>query len=102
MTPKRFSSRAAFEALRDVYTLLRLYINFFQPVMKLVGKTRDGAKVHRMFDTAKTPYQRLLESGVLTEEKKRELASIYQALNPSRLLKQIRQETEHLWALAER
>ncbi len=97
----RFSSKAAFKALDDVYTLLRLYINFFQPVLKLVGKTRHGAKVHKVYDTAQTPYQRLLRSGVLTEDKKRELAAIYAALNPVTLLKQIRQEVEHLWTLAE-
>lgn len=98
----RFSSKAALKALDDVYILLRLYINFFQPVMKLVGKTRNGARVHKVFDKAKTPYQRLLESGVLTEDKKRELSSIYQALNPAKLLTQVRRETEHLWTLAER
>ncbi len=98
----RFSSKAALKALDDVYILLRLYINFFQPVMKLVGKTRNGARVHKVFDTAKTPYRRLLESGILTEDKKRELSSIYLALNPAKLLKQIRRETEHLWPLAER
>jgi hypothetical protein len=98
----RFSTKAAFKALDDVYTLLRLYVNFFQPVLKLAGKTRNGAKVHKVYDTAQTPYQRLLRSGVLTEEKKRELASIYTALNPVTLLKQIRQEVEHLWTLAER
>jgi len=98
----RFSSKAAFKALDDVYTLLRLYINFFQPVLKLVGKTRSGAKVHKVYDTAQTPYQRLLESGVLTEDKKHELANIYGALNPVTLLKQIRESVEHLWTLAER
>jgi hypothetical protein len=98
----RFSTRAAFKALDDVYTLLRLYVNFFQPVLKLVVKTRNGAKVHKTYDTAQTPYQRLLRSGVLTEEKKRELASIYAALNPVMILKQIRQQVEHLWTLAER
>jgi hypothetical protein len=98
----RFSSKAAFKALEEVYILLRLYINFFQPVMKLVGKSRNGAKVHKVFDTAKTPYQRLLESGMLTEEKEKELASIYTALNPARLLEQIRRETEHLWTLADK
>jgi len=38
--------------------------------MKLVSKTRHGAKVHKVYDTAQTPYQRLLEAGVLTEAKK--------------------------------
>ena len=98
----RFSTKAAFKALDDVYTLLRLYVNFFQPVLKLVEKSRHGAKVHKVYDTAQTPYQRLLRSGVLTEGKERELASIYVALNPVTLLKQIRQEVEHLWTLAER
>ena len=98
----RFSSKAAFEALGDVYTLLRLYINFFQPVLKLVGKTRNGAKVHKVYDTAQTPYQRLLRSSVLTKDKKHELSNIYGALNPVTLLKQIRQSVEHLWVLAER
>ncbi len=98
----RFSSRLAFKALDNVYTPLRLYINFFQPVLKLVAKSRDGARVHKIFDTARTPYQRLLESGVLTQAKKQELASIYFALNPAKLLKQIRWETERLWTLAER
>ena len=40
----RYSSRAALEILNRVYDLLRLYVNFFQPVMKLVSKTRHGAK----------------------------------------------------------
>ena len=98
----RFSSKAAFKALDEVYTLLRLYVNFFQPVLKLVGKSRHGAKVHKVYDKAQTPYQRLLKSGVLTEDKKHELANIYGALNPVTLLKQIRQSVEHLWTLAER
>jgi hypothetical protein len=98
---QRFSSKAAFKALDDIYTLLRLYINFFQPVLKLVGKTRHGAKVHKVYDKAQTPYQRLLRSGVLIEDKKRELGSVYAALNPVTLLKQIREEVEHLWTLAE-
>jgi len=98
---QRFSSKAAFKALDDVYILLRLYINFFQPVLKLLGKTRHGAKVHKVYDRAQTPYQRLLPSGVLSEDKKRELASVYAALNPVTLLKQIRGEVEYLWTLAE-
>ena len=98
----RFTSKAAFEALGDVYTLLRLYVNFFQPVLKLVGKSRQGAKVHKVYDAAQTPYQRLLKSGVPTEAKRGELASIYAALNPLMLLKQIKQGVEHLWTLAER
>jgi len=97
----RFSSKEAFKTLDDVYTLLRLYVNFFQPVMKLVSKRRHGAKVHKVYDTAQTPYHRLLRSGVLTEDKKHELATVYGFLNPVTLLKQIRESVQHLWTLAE-
>jgi hypothetical protein len=98
----RYNSRAALEALNRIYNLLRLYVNFFQPVMKLVSKTRHGAKVHKVYDIARTPYQRLLESGVLTEAKKQELAATYYGLDPVLLLKRINESLECLWDLAER
>jgi len=97
----RFSSGAAYEALEDVYEVLRLYINFFQPVSKLISKSRHGAKVHKVYDTARTPYQRLLKSGVLTDDKKCELARIYSDLNPVTLLEEIRKSVDHLCTLAE-
>jgi len=44
-----------------------LSTNFFQPTCKLVAKERVGAKVHKKYDTAQTPYQRLLKTGVLDQ-----------------------------------
>ena len=96
----RYNSRVAFEVLNRIYELTRLYINFFQPVMKLVSKSRHGAKVYKVYDTAQTPYQRLLRSGVLTETKRQELATIYYGLHPVLLLKQINENLEKLWATA--
>jgi hypothetical protein len=98
----RYNSRAALQALNRVYDLLRLYINFFQPVMKLKHKTRHGARVHKVYDVAKTPYQRLLEAGILIETKRQDLAATYHGLNPVSLLKQINGNLECLWRLAER
>jgi len=97
----RYSSRAALDTLNRLYDLLRVYVNFFQPVMKLVTKTRHGAKVHKVYDTARTPYQRLLQAGVLTEAKRQELAAVYHGLNPVLLLKHINENLETLWNLAE-
>lgn len=97
----RYNSRAALEALNRIYDLIRLYVNFFQPVMKLVDKTRHGAKVHKVYDTAQTPYQRLLKSGILAEAKRQELAATCYRLNPVTLLKQINENLERLWAMAE-
>jgi len=98
----RYSSRAALETMNRFYDVLRLYVNFFQPTMKLVAKTRDGARVHKVYDTARTPYQRLLESDVLTQSKRAELAAIYHGLNPVLLLNQLNGHLEQLWRLAQR
>ena len=98
----RYTSKAAYECLGRVYHLIRLYINFFQPTMKLLEKTRHGAKVHKVYDTARTPYQRLVSNGALTETKKAELSATYGGLNPVTLLKQINANLEQLWRLADR
>src|ERR671938_1916294 len=50
----------ALSALNAVYALAEDYVNFLQPVLKLVEKTRDGSRVRRRYDTAHTPYRRLL------------------------------------------
>ena len=98
----RYSSPAALDRLNLIYSVLRQYVNFFQPTMKLVSKTRHGAKVHKVYETAKTPYQRLLESGVLTADKQTQLAAIYRGLNPVQLLKYLNGHLEKLWKLADR
>lgn len=97
---ERYSSRAALVQLNRVYQLVRCYVNFFQPVMQLQRKTRHGAKVHKVYDTARTPYRRLLESGVMAQEQRDALANQYQKLNPVRLLGQINRSLEQLWQLA--
>ncbi len=98
----RYTSKAAYQYLARLYYIVRLYMNFFQPTMKLLDKTRNGAKVHKVYETAQTPYQRLLESGILSEAKQRELAAAYHGLNPVLLLKQINSNLEQLWQLSER
>ena len=97
----RYNSRVALETLNRVYDCLRPYVNFFQPTMKLVAKTRHGAKVHKVYDKARTPYQRLLDSSALTDAKQYELAAVYHGLNPVLLLKQINGNLEKLWRLAD-
>ena len=97
----RYTSKAALEHLNLLYDCLRLYVNFFQPVMKLQRKTRRGARVHKVYDTAQTPYQRLLKSDALTPQQRDALTTRYQTLNPVRLLSSINKSLEQLWTLAE-
>ena len=76
---------------------LRLYKNFFQPVMKLTRKIREKGKVHRRYDTPRTPYQRLMESEQIPDETKNELAKVYQLLNPAELKRNIDQRLQELF-----
>jgi hypothetical protein len=66
----------------------RLYMNFFQPVMKLVAKERVGGKVKRRYDLPQTPFQRLLASP-LSEREKERLRATYLQLNPAQLKRSI-------------
>jgi len=97
----RYSSRVAYQCLERLYSSVRLYLNFFQPTMKLQSKTRHGAKVYKVYEAAQTPYQRVLQSAVLNESKRAEMAATYHGLNPVLLLKQINSNLEQLWRLAE-
>ena len=99
---ERYSSKAAFAQLQKVHRLVGLYGNFFQPVMKLRRKTRHGARVHKVYDTATTPYQRLLQSGVLTGREQDALIRTYRTLNPVRLKAQLDRALETLSTLADR
>lgn len=96
----RFQSRAALQALQDLYQLIRLHANFFQPTCKLIDSQRQGAKVRKHYDRAQTPYQRLLAAGALSPSQQEALASYYPYLNPAQLARQIEQAQQALWKLA--
>ena len=51
----RYEGVEAYNALSELYATLRLYVNFFQPALKLISKKREGAKVTKKYDKAKTP-----------------------------------------------
>ena len=96
----RLESLSAYEALGALYEVIRLYVNFFQPSMKLVSKEREGSKVKKKYDQAKTPYQRVLESEQVSEEVKARLRQQYATLNPMALLRQMQRLQSVLWQLA--
>ncbi len=87
----RFVGEQAYRQLTELYRALRLYVNCFQPSMKMQAKQRDGKKVCYVYDPAKTPLQRLLLSGVLPAPKQQELIEVAHALDPIRLFQQLEQ-----------
>jgi len=96
----RYISRTALEALRGLYGAVRHYGNFFQPVMKLRHKSRHGARVRKVYDTATTPYRRLTASPYLPAKQKEQLAAMSRGLNPQQLLGFIHGHQERVWKLA--
>ena len=94
----RYDTFAELSIINDLYHGdLRLYKNFFQPVMKLVSKERIGGRVKRKYATPKTPYQRLMDSGQISEEAKRQLNTAYLNLNPAQLKRSLDTKLEKLY-----
>jgi len=93
----RFEGEPAYRQLTELYRAVRLYVNFFQPSMKLRLKEREGGKLRRRYDPAKTPCQRLLAAGVLSTDDRVRLTAIAQALDPVHLLRQMQQLQDALW-----
>jgi len=85
----RYDSIAEVDILNELYIYLGCYTNFFQPVVKLVFKTRTGSKVTKKYDKAKTPYRRVLECSDIDDKIKARLEKQYDSLNPAELKRKI-------------
>ncbi|MDI7246628.1 MAG: transposase family protein [Bacillota bacterium] len=85
----RYTTDAQVLLLNEIYETLRLYTNYFQPVMVLTAKERKGSKVTKHYDAPKTPYQRVMASACVSQEVKDRLTTEYQTLNPARLKRRL-------------
>lgn len=65
------------------------YINFFLPSVKCIEKKRIGSRIVKKYDQARTPFERVCQSGKISEETKQTLRQKYQNLNPVALRKEI-------------
>ncbi len=86
---QRLDTEKQLETVNKLYRLLSDYQNFFQPVMRLKTKVRDGARVTRKYDTPLTGYQRVLKRRDIPRETKQKLRERYKKLNPKKLLLEI-------------
>ena len=96
----RWETEQEFALLERVYDDLRLYVNCFQPSFKLIAKERIGNRTIKRYDTAKTPYQRVLERNDIPLEAKAQLMNRYVQLNPAELRRRIDQTTANLWKIS--
>jgi hypothetical protein len=95
----RLESSQELSWLGLIYADLRLYINFFQPVLKLVGKERVDGKTKRTYDQAKTPFRRVLTLDSIPVEIKARLTAQYVQLNPVTLRASIDAKVALLWKI---
>ena len=90
--------------LNQLYDKMWLFYNFFQPVMRLKGKefiSQDGqpTRLKRSFDDAQTPFERVCQAKVLSEERQEQLTHLRDQTNPRRLREEIYALQEHLFRM---
>jgi hypothetical protein len=83
-----------------LYEQMWVYYNLFQPVMHLSEKIVDGERTQRKWDEPKTPYERLLATGVLSQEQQQRLQQLYEQTNPWQLRQAIYAGFTQLWEQA--
>lgn len=102
---ERYDCQEAVDAMNELYSVLRLYVNFFQPTFKLVGKekrvkTADGKTAgkpyKRVYDKVRTPYRRVLDHPDIDQAVKNKLTRQYESLNPKVLRDRIQVLTSKL------
>ena len=99
---RRLQGLAAAEALARLYRPMRLFVNFFQPSFKLAEKRREGALVRKRYHPPLTPHQRLRVDPRVPEALKEALDARHAALDPVRLLGEIRAAQQALVEIADK
>jgi hypothetical protein len=95
----RFETEEDLQLLQLIYEYLHVYVNFFQPVMKLIKKERVDGKTVKVYDLATSPYRRVLASVDVAFSDKVSLTNQYVHLNPVTLRKNIDLNVGKLWKI---
>jgi hypothetical protein len=97
----RFDSRAACDAMNDLYRHeLRFFQNVFQPSVKLLKKVRKGSRLTRLYDKPRTPWQRALLSKHADPQKVKDLQRQIVGLDPFQLSEVIDRKLSAIQKLA--
>ncbi len=100
----RLDSVAQTNALNQLYDKMWLYYNFFQPVMRvrekiIVSKEGQSPRVKRRYDQARTPFDRLCETDAISKERKEQLLSLRDQVNPRKLRQAIYDQIDYIFSL---
>jgi hypothetical protein len=88
----RYDTPAELALLNELWPLVSLRLNFFTPTRKPVDytTTADGRR-RRVYDDPKTPWRRVLDTAILTDDRIAEVQARVQGVNPADLTRQINQ-----------
>jgi len=96
----RYETPESVAALNDLYANeLRLYMNVFQPSVKLIRTVRKGSRKVRRYDEPRTPLDRLAEMPGADRQKVEQLLHLRSRLDPFALSKIIRRKLERIWEM---
>ena len=95
----RFETEEELRLLQLVYEYLHVYVNFFQPIMKVIKKERIDGKTIKVYDEATSPYRRVLASKDVDLKYKASLSNLYVQQNPVTLRNAIDLNVGKLWKI---
>jgi hypothetical protein len=96
----RYDTPEAVQAMNDLYAHgLRLYMNLFQPSVKLRERVRKGSRRTRRYDPPLTALDRLLAMPNIDRTKLEALVQLRARLDPFALSATIRRKLARLWTL---
>jgi hypothetical protein len=97
----RYDTPEALTLLNQLWPLVNDRLNYFTPTKKPTGWDTDSAgRRKRLYDTPKTPLDRLLDAGVLSPDQEAELLARRNQLNPADLARRIAALQDRLTRLA--
>lgn len=100
----RLDTVAHTRAVNQLYDKLWLYLNFFQPVMRVAEKTviaEDGqrTKIKRRYDAARPPFDRVCATEAISHEQRAQLTALRDQTNPRQLLATIQELIDLIFSL---
>ncbi len=96
----RYDTTAERELLNRIWVAQSLIGNHFYPQQKLISKVRDGAKITKRYDAARTPYARAVGHADVTPLRRRRLTAQHGSFNPAATQRQIQALCDELLTLA--
>jgi hypothetical protein len=86
----RYDTALELQLLSELYPLVRVRLNMFTATTKAIDwRSNKHGKKTRVYDKPRTPYQRVIDSGVMTTAKAAEFAALFEATNPAELTRKI-------------